>query len=96
MKLTLLFISTIGYISLIGSKLGVRFSTAQFLYAALVVVCLYVFGVLGFLHAGVTVITVVGLCGFAFEVMSCIKRGYPYVQIKGNKIFGGDNNSKRR
>ncbi|MDO8344778.1 MAG: hypothetical protein Q7T48_16365 [Cellvibrio sp.] len=88
MKLTLLLISSIGYISLIGPRLGVKFSTAQFLYVALVVVCLYVFGVFGFLHSGVIVITIVGLCGFVFTVVNYFKHGYKLVQAKKhNEVF---------
>jgi|GEM_PF-1011952 len=85
MKLTLLLISSIGHISLIGSRVGVKFSTAQFLYVALVVLCLYVFGVFGFLHAGVIVITILGFCGFIFTAIELYKSAYRATQAKQNR-----------
>ena len=74
MKLILLLVSTIGYISLIRVTLGVRFPVAQFLYISLVVIFLYAFGLFGFLQAGVILITLVGLCAFSFTLANSVKR----------------------
>lgn len=84
MMLTILFLSTIGYLSLICTRFRLRFTTAQFLYVALLVSCLYIFGVFGFLREGYIAITAVGIAAFVFALVKYVQNISRFAKYKNS------------
>lgn len=74
MKLALLVVSSFGYCTFIALRLKVRLTTAQFLYAALMVLSLYVYGILGFLQQGAILNALFGIVLFAASSRELIRK----------------------
>lgn len=75
--------SSFGYIAFFTQRLKIKFTTAQFLYVALIVLSIYVFGLLGFLWQGAMITALIGVVFFAVYLRDLnIKNAFIGLSIK--------------